>query len=190
MICQLPRRLVHLALLLVSRRNSIIPPSRQPVRCYSVAKAVRGARLRSRANCCGNLQLSRFAVSCNYRAVLEMMVKVKCKLTGIEITLSSYGRCAPYCRFRVSKPNKKRNPIFNNVKNYVPINPLTAEWALRALIDFTLSNARRFYSSMGNPLDGKGLKSCCVVSFLSFPDGGVRHVTTFLWSLLILSLVA
>ena len=37
------------------------------------------------------------------------------------------------------------------------INPLTAEWALRALIDFTLSNARRFSSSMGNPLDGKGL---------------------------------
>ena len=36
-------------------------------------------------------------------------------------------------------------------------NPLTAEWALRALIDFTLSNARRFYSSMVNPLDGKGL---------------------------------
>ena len=29
---------------------------------------------------------------------------------------------------------------------------------LRALIDFTLSNARRFYSSMGNPLDGKGIK--------------------------------
>ena len=37
------------------------------------------------------------------------------------------------------------------------LNPLTADWALRALIDFTLSNARRFYSSMGNPLDGKGL---------------------------------
>ena len=47
---------------------------------------------------------------------------------------------------------------FNNVKNYVRINPLTAEWALRALIDFTLSNARRFYSSMGNPLEGKGLR--------------------------------
>ena len=30
--------------------------------------------------------------------------------------------------------------------------PLTAERALRALIDFTLSNARRFYSSMGTPL--------------------------------------
>ena len=37
------------------------------------------------------------------------------------------------------------------------VNPLTAEWALKALIDFTLSNARRFYSSMGNPLAGKGL---------------------------------
>ena len=39
----------------------------------------------------------------------------------------------------------------------LPINPLTAEWALRTLIDFTLSNARRFYKSMGNLLDGKGL---------------------------------
>ena len=48
---------------------------------------------------------------------------------------------------------------FNNVKNNVPINPLTAERALRALIDFTLSNSRRFYPSMGNLLDGKGLKS-------------------------------
>ena len=88
-ICQLPRRLVHLALLLVSRRNLIFPPSRHPVRCYSVATTVRGARLRSRANYCGNLQLSRFAVSCDYRAVREMMVKVKCNLTGIEITRPS-----------------------------------------------------------------------------------------------------
>ena len=30
-----------------------------------------------------------------------------------------------------------------------------------ALIDFTLSNARQFYSSMGNPLGGKGLKELC-----------------------------
>ena len=37
------------------------------------------------------------------------------------------------------------------------VNPLTVEGALRALLDFTLSNARRFYLSMGNPLDGKGL---------------------------------
>ena len=115
-ICQLPRRLLHLALLLVSFvegiRSFLLPGS---LYCYSVATAVRGARLRSRANGCGNLQLSRFAVSFNYRAVLEMMLKVKCKMTGIEITLSSYGRCAPYCRFRVSKPNKKRNPIFKKL---------------------------------------------------------------------------
>ena len=47
--------------------------------------------------------------------------------------------------------------FINNVKNYVPINPFPCEWVLRALIDFTLSNARRFYSSTGNLLDGKGL---------------------------------
>ena len=60
--------------------------------------------------------------------------------------------------------NVKNYVPINNVKNYVPINPLTAEWALRALIDFTLSNARRFYSSMGNPLDGKGLTTSKTVS--------------------------
>ena len=36
-------------------------------------------------------------------------------------------------------------------------NPFPFEWVLRALKDFTLSNARRFYSSMGNLLDRKGL---------------------------------
>ena len=35
----------------------------------------------------------------------------------------------------------------------------------RALIDFTLSNTRRFYSSMGNPLAGKGLKLCNPLGF-------------------------
>ena len=48
--------------------------------------------------------------------------------------------------------------IFSSFFIYV-FNPLTAKWGLRALIDFTLSNARRFYSSMGNPLDGKGLSN-------------------------------
>ena len=37
-------------------------------------------------------------------------------------------------------------------------NPFPSKWVLRALIDFTLSNARRFYSSMGNLLDRKGLR--------------------------------
>ena len=43
------------------------------------------------------------------------------------------------------------------IRIVLPFNPLTAERALRALIDFTLSNAGRFYSSMEKPLDGKGL---------------------------------
>ena len=38
------------------------------------------------------------------------------------------------------------------------LNPLRSVGALITLIDFTLSNARRFYSSMGNPSDMKGLK--------------------------------
>ena len=41
--------------------------------------------------------------------------------------------------------------------DFLQHSPLTAEWALRALIDFTLSKARRFYPSMGNPSAGKGL---------------------------------
>ena len=36
----------------------------------------------------------------------------------------------------------------NNVKN-VPINSLSAEWALRALIDFTLSNAQTILKGKG-----------------------------------------
>ena len=36
------------------------------------------------------------------------------------------------------------------------LNALTNVGALRIVIDFTLSNARRFYSSVGNPLAVKG----------------------------------
>ena len=46
----------------------------------------------------------------------------------------------------------------NNNDINIYVNPLTAVGARRALIlDFTLSNTRRFYSSMGNPLAVKGL---------------------------------
>ena len=38
------------------------------------------------------------------------------------------------------------------------LNALTAVGALMTLIDFTLSNARRFYSSMGNPSVEKRLR--------------------------------
>lgn len=37
------------------------------------------------------------------------------------------------------------------------LNPSVSVSALMTLPDFSLSNARRFYSSMENPLDGKGL---------------------------------
>ena len=47
------------------------------------------------------------------------------------------------------------------------INPFPSKWVLRALIDFTLSNARRFYSSMGNLLDRKGLNRKLIVILLS-----------------------
>ena len=61
----------------------------------------------------------------------------------------------------LSTPASKRDWLANCVDTRASFagqfNPLTAEWALRALIDFTLSNARRFYSSMGNLLDAKGL---------------------------------
>jgi len=46
---------------------------------------------------------------------------------------------------------------------YVPINPFTTERAPRALIDFTLSNARRFYSSKGEPLGRERVKLFLIV---------------------------
>ena len=46
-------------------------------------------------------------------------------------------------------------------------NPFPSEWVLRALTDFTLSNARRFYLSMGNLLDGKGLTTSKTMSLLT-----------------------
>ena len=51
-----------------------------------------------------------------------------------------------------------KNQVHSNVHIVKKVlNALTAVGALRILIDFTLSNARRFYSSVGNPLAVKGL---------------------------------
>ena len=44
------------------------------------------------------------------------------------------------------------------------VNALSALDALMTLKHFTLSNARRFYSSMGNPLAGKGLTTSNTMS--------------------------
>ena len=48
--------------------------------------------------------------------------------------------------------------------------PFSSHECQMALIDFTLSNARRFYSSMGNPLGWKGLR---------FLDGFVGTISLF-----------
>ena len=113
-ICQLPRNMCTwlYCWLVKGIRTSSFPA----ICCYTASTVVHSAKAsQSRANCCGNLQLSLFAIPCDYRAVQEMMVKVNCKLMGIDITRSSYGRCTPYSRFRVSKPRKKRNPIFKKL---------------------------------------------------------------------------
>ena len=50
--------------------------------------------------------------------------------------------------------------VGNQISNiHLSFNPFSAVGVLRALslIDFTLSNARRFYSPMENPLGVKGL---------------------------------
>ena len=52
-------------------------------------------------------------------------------------------------------PNTQLNPLIRSIG------------ALITLIDSTLSNARRFYSSMGNPSDIKGLKGKAVEGPLS-----------------------
>ena len=45
------------------------------------------------------------------------------------------------------------------------VNALSALDALMTLKDFTLSNVRRFYSSIGNPLAVKGLKTASNTHF-------------------------
>ena len=64
----------------------------------------------------------------------------------------------------------------NNVKN--PINALTAVGALMTLIAYALSNARRFYSSMGNPLAVKGLSSYPADKSPSSREGLPQHTVT------------
>ena len=53
------------------------------------------------------------------------------------------------------------------------INALTAVGALVTLIDFTLSNARRFYSSVGNPLTVKGLNNIRLTRNVFGADGKI-----------------
>ena len=96
---------MHLVLLLVSRRSWNISPSRQPgVILLLPLSVVRGSAVEPivAGTCCrGSWALVTTG------GMREMMLGGKCKLTGVEIARPFYGRCASYCRFRVSKPNKK-----------------------------------------------------------------------------------
>ena len=66
-----------------------------------------------------------------------------------------------------------------NIFVFIVVNALTAVGALMTLIDFTLSNARRFYSLIGNPFRGesKGL----TLAF-SFSDSVPTEITVLLLS--------
>ena len=122
---------------IVGQSKEFEHPSFPAISCYSASSVVHSAKApQSRAHCCGNLQLSLLAVCCDYRAVQDMMVKVSCKLMCIDITRSSYGRCTPYSRFRVSKPNEKRNPIFKKLLCSFLYFPSSLDWVSHDYRDF------------------------------------------------------
>ena len=58
-------------------------------------------------------------------------------------------------------------------------NALTPEGALKTLIDFTLSNARRFYSSMGNPFAVKLLTTSKTVPITALTAEGAHDTYRF-----------
>ena len=70
------------------------------------------------------------------------------------LTLNKFDTLTKFTSF-ANHEGKLESPLEERRK----LNPFPFEWVLRALIDFTLSNARRFYSAMGNLLDRKGLRS-------------------------------
>ena len=58
-------------------------------------------------------------------------------------------------------------PLYWYLRMKKVINPSVSVSALMTIIDFTLSNARRFYSSMGNPSDNEGLSRFVQITRLS-----------------------
>ena len=67
---------------------------------------------------------------------------------------------APISDIYIYPTFKKPSPLKNSLNPFTPKSDL---------IDFTLSNARRFYSSKGDPLGVKGLKQLFYLSKISFP---------------------
>ena len=66
-----------------------------------------------------------------------------------------------------------------NIFVFIVVNALTAVGALMTLIDFTLSNARQFYSLMGNPFRGESKGLTLAFSFSdSIPTEITENVFT------------
>ena len=84
--------------------------------------------------------------------------------TMVYISFDVVSHCFELWRRNKLEPRRKKK----SETAFSTFNPLTAEWALRALKDFTLSNVRRFYSSMGNPLAGKGLTLSILAGSLTY----------------------
>ena len=72
-----------------------------------------------------------------------------------------------------------------NIFVFIVVNALTAVGALMTLIDFTLSNARQFYSLMGNPFRGESKGLTLAFSFSdSIPTEITENVFTVTESIL------
>ena len=79
----------------------------------------------------------------------------------------------PFSRYCLSNHRDTKDHLH---WSYFSFNPFPSKWVLRALIDFTLSNARRFYSSMGNLLDRKGLRWKTISSDERTETGGIASL--------------
>ena len=74
-----------------------------------------------------------------------------------------------------------RSPYQHNKIRLNEINALTAVGPLITLINFTLSDARRFYSSMAKPLGRQRLKMNCGCSMKTKKDKKYMNHRTIIW---------
>ena len=93
----------------------------------------------------------RLRPSFSHRLISEIFLYIDYKKNEIEAV---HWKKVKSCNFIGGKFINDPRPV-RYIGTPSEFNPLTAEGALRALIAFTLSNARLFYLSMGNPWQGK-----------------------------------
>ena len=120
------------------------------LKCSAIGIGFNGAETNCRiAHILGILLMN----SCNTDRFLA--TTVVCGLSTLNRYLSDLSTKNGFLSLFLVNFREIKCPKFIIFCKIAKINPLTAERALRA--DFTLSNAGRFYLSMGNPLAGKGL---------------------------------